>query len=408
MFSRIHEWRIRANSVVPPARFGAMLLLLVPGVGAAAGMIGNVSVEVRAFPHDAAFPGQHEQNISIAASPEIYQDWNRGSRIITISPFARFDWGDEDRTHWDLREAYLLEARGNWEASIGMRRVFWGVAESRHLVDIINQTDLIENPDGEDKLGQPMITISTFQDWGVVDLYLMSGFRERTYPGLEGRLRLPIGVGDPVYESEAEEWRFEWAVRWARTFGVWDVGLSHFSGTGREPRLLPDVSGGPPPRRLNPHYDLVEQTGIDVQATVGGWLWKFEAIRHAGYGSPYGALVSGFEYTIVGLFDADTDLGVLVEYLRDERDASPSLLQNDLFAGLRFVLNDVQGTEILAGVIQDLDTSSALVNIEASRRFGERWRLYLEYRGFQSSDNGDPLASLDSDDYLQLELARFF
>ena len=42
----------------------------------------------------------------------------------------------------------------------GVRRVFWGVAESNHLVDVINQTDAIENPDQEDKLGQPMLNLA--------------------------------------------------------------------------------------------------------------------------------------------------------------------------------------------------------------------------------------------------------
>jgi hypothetical protein len=50
-------------------------------------------------------------------------------------------------------------------------------------VDIINQTDLVENIDGEDKLGQPMVHFSYFGDWGVVDFFLLPYLRERTYPG---------------------------------------------------------------------------------------------------------------------------------------------------------------------------------------------------------------------------------
>jgi len=47
---------------------------------------------------------------------------------------------------------------------VGINSVFWRVVESNHLVDILNQTDLIEDIDGEEKLGQPMISLSTQQD----------------------------------------------------------------------------------------------------------------------------------------------------------------------------------------------------------------------------------------------------
>ena len=42
---------------------------------------------------------------------------------------------------------------------VGAAKVFWGTAESRHLVDIINQTDAVEDIDEEDKLGQPMVKV---------------------------------------------------------------------------------------------------------------------------------------------------------------------------------------------------------------------------------------------------------
>ena len=52
-----------------------------------------------------------------------------------------------------------------------MRREFWGVTETAHRVDILNQTDQVESFDGEDKLGQPMVNFSWSKDWGTLDLY---------------------------------------------------------------------------------------------------------------------------------------------------------------------------------------------------------------------------------------------
>ena len=69
-------------------------------------------------------------------------------------------------------------------------------------MDIINQTDQVDQVDGEEKLGQPMINLSLVRDWGIVDLFVLPGFRERTYAGEEGRPRTPLPVSDDaVYES---------------------------------------------------------------------------------------------------------------------------------------------------------------------------------------------------------------
>ena len=83
---------------------------------------------------------------------------------------------DDQRTHADLREAYWAWQDDEYELIVGVDKVFWGVAESRHLVDIINQTDLVEDLDEEDKLGQPMVNVSVQRDWGRLGFYLLPYF----------------------------------------------------------------------------------------------------------------------------------------------------------------------------------------------------------------------------------------
>ena len=99
----------------------------------------------------------------------------------------------------------------------------------------------------------------------------------------------------------------------------------------------------------------------------------------------------------------------MVEYLWDERgDQGTSPFQDDLFVGTRLGFNDVQSSEILAGTILDLDNSSALYLIEASRRIGSGWKIEAEYRAFSGALSIDPLASVQSDDYLQVSIQRHF
>ncbi|MDA7657788.1 hypothetical protein N8737_03705, partial [Verrucomicrobia bacterium] len=104
-----------------------------------------------------------------------------------MTPFGRYDGADSERSHVDLREFHIQRIADQWEWRVGVSKVFWGVTESQHLVDVINQTDLVENVDGEDKLGQPMVNLSWISDQaGVIDLFYLPYFRERTFPGRGG------------------------------------------------------------------------------------------------------------------------------------------------------------------------------------------------------------------------------
>src|SRR5690606_12637972 len=60
----------------------------------------------------------------------------------------------------DIRELSWSLARDAWEVRAGLSRVFWGVTETRHLVDVINQVDLRFDPDGDERLSQPMLSLT--------------------------------------------------------------------------------------------------------------------------------------------------------------------------------------------------------------------------------------------------------
>ena len=75
--------------------------------------------------------------------------------------------------------------------------------ESRHRVDYINQTDGVEDVDGEDKLGQPMLNLGLQRDWGDLNFFYLPYFRERTFPGTKGRLRAPLVVDTDRARYEA-------------------------------------------------------------------------------------------------------------------------------------------------------------------------------------------------------------
>lgn len=419
-------------------------------------LTGSATLQGQFFVKDAAFPEQYDGgNLSLAIEPEFYREWAEGKQSFTFTPFARLDQHDDERTHADIRELYWRKSGPTYEWRVGVRRVFWGVTESQHLVDVINQDDFVENLDGEDKLGQPMLNLALIRDWGTLDLFLLPYFRERTFPGEEGRLRpqFVVDTDHPSYESGSEEQHIDGALRWARSFGQWDWGLSYFDGTNRDPRLMvnpgaPLVEPGPPTLvffpdiTLVPLYDQIRQVGLDLQAIYGGWAWKLEAIRRESAAEKFSAAAAGFEYTFVGLKGSAIDVGAIAEYLWDSRGKldddsqqgfaqrqfqngqgftpaeamalqglepeGASAFDDDLFIGTRIAFNDVQSSDILAGVIVDRDTHAVFGSIEANRRLSDNWKLALESRFFSNLDELDPLYGLRDDDYLQLELIRYF
>ncbi|MGD8842261.1 MAG: hypothetical protein PVJ83_02195 [Gammaproteobacteria bacterium] len=394
-------------------RWIACLFGLLPAAGNAyeSRLSGFTAAEIRGFFEDARFPHQFDgMQASLIVQPEFTWLKDDADDQYSFIPFVQLDSQDNRRTHADVRELYWRRLGPDWEWLVGVNRVFWGVAESRHLVDIINQTDLVEDLDGEDKLGQPMLNLSSQRDWGTLDFYLMPWFRERTFPGKHGRLRFPLVTdGDARYQSSQEQHHLDVALRYAHYVGDWDFGIYYFNGTGREPRFVPDAGGN----RLVPVYDLIKQVGTDIQLTRGAWLWKFEGLWRAQHGDHYAAAVGGFEYTLYQIASSDADLGLLLEYSRDGRSDDPQrqppvLLDDDFFFGSRLTFNDVSDSTVLAGMTVDRDTHAIQLSVEAERRLNNHWKAELEGIWFVSDGDDDLAAVFRNDSYVTLRLARYF
>lgn len=391
--------------------------MLAAGVAAAGewDFSGSAGLETRLFVHPPAHAGQDDAGrlqASVFAAPEIVYDWNDGDDRLTLEAFLRYDEDDARRSHSDLRAANWLHAGQDWDLVIGLHRVFWGVIESRHLVDIVNQTDGVEDIDAEDKLGQPMINLNLDRDWGRISGFVMSGFRERSFASGSARLGGPIAVDTDraSFESGAKHAHPDLALRWFHSIGKWDIGLAHFWGTSRAPRLIatPAPGGG---LALVPRYDLIHQTSADVQLTTGAWLLKLEALTRSGHGDRFAAASGGLEYTFYQLAGGRTDLGLLAEYHydgRDSSDAPATFFDHDVFAGARLTLNDEADSAILIGAIVDRRDGSTLFQAEAVRRVFENWKVEIEARIFAHIDPGSPLAGIRDDDFVALRATRFF
>ncbi len=383
----------------------ALVLMAAAGVQAQVlDFSGDASLQARWYPQSPAFPDQRSGTTGLVVEPTLYGDLAETTSF-TFTPLYRYDSADSQRTHADLREAYLLTygdwGENSWELRVGLDRVFWGVAELHNLVDIVNQLDLVEHPRDRPKLGQPMVHLTVSGAWGIAESFLLPYHRKRTFPGPSGRLRSAFPIDEnAAYESGAEERHVDLAVRYSHAVGLLDFGLSGFVGTSREPiflfashqpGLLPAAD-----TPLIPYYEQIRQVGVDAQLTTGSWLYKMEATRRSGATNllgqeeDYQACILGLERAVYALFGSAADLTLLAEWLYDSRGRrAPTIWANDLFIAGFLAFNDVQSTEFVVGILGDLDHDYRSLNLELKRRLSESWSMRLEAIVNLSSDPRD-------------------
>ncbi|MEX0310382.1 MAG: hypothetical protein AB3N17_09050, partial [Tateyamaria sp.] len=351
----------------------------------------EIAIELTGFPDDPTFDEQFQGFTgAIIATGEVA--WRNDARTLqmVVEPYLRYDSRDDERTYTDLRRGFLRYLGDGWDITVGADRVFWGVVESVNVVDVINQRDALEDADLDEKLGQPMLRFSSQTGIGTFDVFYLPYFRERAFPGLESRGRLPFPVDEDAatFERSGEETAGDVALRYANRFGGVDLGLSYFYGTARQPRLDFNPARGV----YEPVYQRQRQLGLDIQYTSDAWLLKLEAARVEIGDDQFIAAVGGFEYTFFDVAASGRDVGVIAEYLYDGRnqDQSPvTPFDDDLFFGTRITWNDVEDTELLAGAIIDVNGGCTPISAQANPRVGEKKLVVVQMGG--GGANGGPL-----------------
>ncbi|OUR66294.1 hypothetical protein A9Q73_07385 [Bermanella sp. 47_1433_sub80_T6] len=389
-------------------------------------------------------------NNSVSLELELFTAWDNDDQTITFKPFFRQDEMDDERTHGDIRELMWNKLSDDYELKLGVGKVFWGVTESAHLVDIINQTDSVESIDGEQKLGQPMVQVLLEREWGNLDLFVLPYFRERTFAGSQARLSAGLDYAAADYESSSAEQNIDFAMRFNSYIDDFEYALSAFHGTSREAVVGFDykaVDGVLVADQFRSYYPIISQIGVEVQYLNEGWAWKFEGIVRDGVpvsyyvnstelltwilqsevieeltgekmpvpetmeiskGENYFATAAGFEYTQVGIWETRIDLGWVVEHIYDSRQekASPGAFEHDVLLATRWAANDDADSTLLAGVVYDYEYEDYSVSIEGNTRLFDGLSLAVEARVFAPANDSPQIAFRD-EDFVKLTLSYY-
>jgi len=423
---------------------------------AAIDLSGLVGLETRYFIQTPVDSEQTDEQVSLNFRPELY--WEGDDQSVLFKPYVRLDSVDSNRSHFDIREAIYSTYHDTFELKVGIGKVFWGVTETLNLVDVVNQNDAIDRFDENEKLGQPMFHFSTFSDWGNVELLILPFFRPVIFPGDKTRFRpTPIvlsalntigrsnGIGppyidiridnsDPTYEAKNDESHIDLASRWTNSIENWDLGVSWFNGTSRDPSFNVSIDSdvlSTGQVTLKPFYPLINQFGIDTQYIYDDWILKLESINRSGDKiKNYTAFVTGFEYNFYGIQDSMVDIGMIVEYAWDSRDKiknlnenmsnledikrqiesnNLSINRNNISVASRFTFNDAESSELLIGTNQNLDyKGSRTIFIDISTRVGESTKISANATFIWSDDPFDPGYMFRQDDYIQVTAEYYF
>ena len=198
--------------------------------------------------------------------------------------------------------------------------------------------------------------------------------------------------------------------------GPFDIGLSVFDGTSREPTFLLTRAG------LVPHYEQIRQFGLDAQYTSGPWLLKLEAIHRTGARNRrfddanlrfeeenYAAIVTGAEYTVWSLWDTDADLSLIAEWNRDDRGRwATNAFENDLLLATRIGLNDEMSTEFFISVFNSLENDSKVISGEFKRRLDDNWFMSIQGTAYANVAASDILYNVRRDSFIGLNLDYSF
>ena len=194
----------------------------------------------------------------------------------------------------------------------------------------------------------------------------------------------------------------------------WDAASPTSGETGREPRLVPHFPAGRTnlPDRVIPNYDIINQTSLNVQAAIGNWFFKLEAVEPRPYRvavsrqrSPDSNTRSTACSRAVWMWAFSWNTFTTDGIVPRRRPLSTTTSSQAHGS----TSTNEQTTEVSVGGIINQETQATTLNLEASRRLGNHWKIELEARFFENVPHSDvALFGLSRDSYVQVNLQRFF
>ena len=298
---------------------------------------------------------------------------------LIFEPFVRYDHFDKYRTHFDLRQFSLIVNHKKWRYTLGINSYTWTRFTGFSLMDIANRIDPYENPLDVAKLGQPATDINyLFNENLHVQFSCLPYLRIEKYPDYSSRyLFTPVEISNDNINFEnhsLKRWYPSSAIRINYTYKKTDFAFQLFHGLNRTPLFTYNTQQ----RVLDQQFVVMNQTGLEIQHTLKGFILKNEFIIRQQEENTTIGIHPGIEYNFSRLFGSRIELQTMVEYLYDKQKKDQGLPFSDHYIGnFRFDFGDLNNTDIFIKLITNRTNYFSFIDFEFNRRIFNKFKLNL-------------------------------
>ncbi len=394
---------------------------------------GEVELSGRYYPQAGFLPGQTSQGLApiVGGSLGARKRFDSGSAVFEFSGLYNAETGEG---YADIPRGYYQYFGDGYDFLVGSNIVYWGVSESHHVVDSVNQRYTIDQTVDYISLGQPMLNFNLSLGLNsTLSVYGLVYFRDRDQPNAETRFRSPILMSnnDAVYE-EGNGRNLDFAARFRTSqnilWGGVDFALSYFDGTNRAPSSMPNacltaggrfigetacgnlIIGNPQSVFFVPYYSKLRRYGVEFVYSNGDLQLTFEGALSNAIGETYYSAIGGAQYSFGGIGPNGDTLVVVGEYLYDDRSIiqPANIYDDDVFLGFAYSGNDVAGTNVRGGVYYDVKKDAQIYTVSYSRRINDAIRLEVAGFSVNAAGTNDPLTVAQDDGFVEVSLSYFF
>lgn len=327
---------------------------------------------------------------------------------------------DTQRTFARVDELYLKYAFDNDSIQVGKSIEFWGSLELRNIVDGFNPNEFRDDMFKTNKLGVWNASYSHYTDDGEFSLQVKLAEPNQKmagYPYVYYVFPQAVQYDDSLHTSKSEN-RPSIYLSYAGTTDTeyaLDYAFIYENGYDSQRYFSQSI-----PQTYFQNAYTVDKFMTYNTLVVGATLIKLEALYAVVDGSEpisdYSHIALGVEYSLED-FEGGTTLGLLSEYYKystyeDGKYTDIELfetMQDDIFFGLRYTLNNAEDSSLVGGVIHDLEYDEQVYYVEFSSRIFDSFTMDLDYYYIEPSKKAQTAyAFLGRHQRIGLNIAYYF
>ncbi|MDF1875159.1 hypothetical protein JHD48_05380 [Sulfurimonas sp. SAG-AH-194-I05] len=310
-------------------------------------------------------------------------------------------FGQKDETQRSfvrLDELYVTIENDESTIEIGKSIKFWGSLELRNIVDVFNPNDLRNDMFVNDKLGVWNVSYAYYTENGEIALILKGTEQKQRMAGESYAYYFfsqPLRYDAHLQTTQSKK-RPTAYLKWSgSTQSDTPIDYAFIYQNGYDSQRYFSIIAN---QTLAQHVYRVNKFMTYNTLVIGATLIKLEALyafveENTNVGD-YSHLGLGVEHTF-NTFKSGAGIGLIGEYYRyDTYDTDKfddvqlfETMQNDLFIGVRYTLNDEDDSSFIGGIVHDLEYDEQTFYVKYESRLQESFKVEIDYFYIEPSKN---------------------